>query len=149
MVPETSLKTYEKETYLEVFTDYIKYNLGVNIDNKWKYIVHYYNEENTSGMIEFIYTIGEIETNKIVLFTFENNAAIKVYYKHLDKEINETELLARLETFKNTHIQEKMKLKEKEKILEERVKYIYSYSVFFSDSEIGPIVDSGSEYYID
>ncbi len=155
---ETSYKIYENEKELKVFIDYIRDNLKIDIDNKWKYLIHFYNENETVGMLEFIYTIKEIDTNKVIIFYFDEGFSNEVYYKCLDEVVNEENLLKRLKTFKDTHVQEKLNFKKDEKLVEERTKYIYyynakklvySYVVYVSQGELNAtIIDNGSEYFI-
>lgn len=43
-------------------------------------------------MVEFIYTIGEINTNRSIIFNIDENKYDIVYYKCLTDKINENKL---------------------------------------------------------
>lgn len=157
-IPETSQKKYENEDYFLEVKDYIKNNFSIELSDNWDYFVHYYDEAETMGFIEFMYKIGEINTNKVIMLFFENNNINSVVYKYLDGKVNEDELLNRLKVFKDTYMQEQYKLKDGEKFLEERTNYtyyynvdklVYSYAVFFTYGELDLINnDNASEYFI-
>lgn len=157
-IPETSQKKYENEDYFLEVKDYIKNNFSIELSDNWDYFVHYYDEAETMGFIEFMYKIGEINANKVIMLFFENNNINSVVYKYLDGKVNEDELLNRLKVFKDTYMQEQYKLKDGEKFLEERTNYtyyynvdklVYSYAVFFTYGELDLINnDNGSEYFI-
>lgn len=44
-LPEVERKMYEKESYLDSIITYIKNNFNVDIDSRWEYVIHYYNDE--------------------------------------------------------------------------------------------------------
>lgn len=158
-LPEVERKMYDNELYLDFITDYIKNNLNVDIDNRWEFVIHYYNDEKTDGMIQFTYMIdNEIRTNKNITFGYENGYINYIYYKCLDMKIDEENLIQRVKKFKNNHIQEKIKLKKDEKFESETTTYsyyynvdklVYSYAVFFSYD--GGIInnDNATAYFID
>lgn len=87
-------------------------------------------------MVEFIYTIGEINTNRSIIFNIDENKYDIVYYKCLTDKINEN----KLKKIKNKYIQEKRDLQSGEEFYGEVTKYIYyinadaliySYQCFF------------------
>lgn len=159
-LPETKVKVYEKEEFLNFVVDYIKKEFNTIIDDNWTYYIHYYNDEKSVGSISFNYNIGEIETNKSLTFNIENDSLNIVYYKMLDKVVDEDSLLKRLENFKNTYTQEKIKLKKNQEFISEEKnysyyynvdKFVYTYVVFFSDGLEDERITSSSvtSYLID
>ena len=150
---------YSNKKELNVFTDYISKTFNIKIDNRWKVFIHYYTEDKTLGMVEFMYTIDKINTNKCIIFNLENGTANTVYYKYLDSKVNEEDLSNRIKLFESKYTQEKKKLKNDEKFLEEKTNYtyyysvnklVYSYNLFFSYGEHNVINnDYGTECIID
>lgn len=158
-IPEMKEQKYNNNSELSVFVKYIKDTFNLELDSKWNVIVHYYDENMTVGMIEFNYMIEEIKTNKSIIFNLDNGTADVVYYKNLDKEVNEEDLLNRLKLFRDKYTQEKKQFKDDEKLDKERTnfnyyfgvdKLVYSYVVFFSYGEHQLINnDYGTTYIID
>ena len=157
-LPEIKEKQYDNDTYLKVFTDYINKVFNIKIDSKWKVFAHYYDVNKTVGMVEFHYTIGNIDTNKSIIFNLNSGIVDIVYYKYLDSKVDEKELLNRVKLFNNKYIQEKRALKDDEKFYGETTKYVYyygvdkllySYQLFFKYGELGVINnDYGTTYII-
>ena len=152
---ETSHKAYEEKEGLKPFTNYIKDTFNITLDNSWDVFIHYYDDEKTRGIIEFTYKIKDITTNKVIFFAFTNGVTESVIYKCLDYEVDENKLLERLENFKETYTQEKVKLEDSEEILSESTnyayfysseKFIYSYAVSIRDKD-GKINNSNATQY--
>lgn len=158
-LPEVERKMYENESYLDLIVNYIKNNFNVDIDNRWEFVIHYYNDEKTDGMIQFTYMINnEIRTNKNITFGYENGYINYIFYKCLDSVVNEEDLVKRVNIFKNNYIQEKIKLKKDEEFLSETTnfsyyynveKLVYSYAVFFSYDDGIINNNNGTTYFID
>ncbi|MBQ1812675.1 MAG: hypothetical protein II119_01835 [Bacilli bacterium] len=157
-LPEIKEKQYDNDINLKVFTNYINKTFNIKIDSKWKVFVHYYDVNKTVGMVEFYYTIENIDTNKSIIFNLNNGIVDIVYYKYLDKKVDEKELLNRIKIFSNKYVQEKKVLKNDEKFYDEATKYVYyygvdklvySYQLFFKYGELGVINnDYGTTYII-
>ncbi|MBP5236002.1 MAG: hypothetical protein J6128_00450 [Clostridia bacterium] len=157
-IPETMQTRYGTDMGLDVFADYIADRFGIYIDGSWKAFVHYYNIEQTSGMAEFMYTVGEINTNKAVLFQLEDGKAVRVYYKNLENALDENSLLERVDMFRQRYEQEQPVLGDDEHLEEEKISYtyyygtdklVYCYNVFFSYGEHRVINnDWGTQCYI-
>ena len=157
-LPEIKEKQYDNDTNLKVFTDYINKTFNIKIDNKWKVFSHYYDVNKTVGMVEFYYTIENIDTNKSIIFNLNNGIVDTVYYKYLDKKVDEKVLLNRIKVFNNKYAQEKKILKDDEEFYGETTKYVYyygvdklvySYQLFFKYGELGVINnDYGTTYII-
>lgn len=119
--------TYSKKYYkdLEYFISYIKSEFNIDINSKWKFRIHFYDEKST-GYIYFKYYINdEIETNKGLMFTISNNKIKEVNYYYLDEEIDESKIIDRVNEFKRNTIQEKPILKSNETIESESTIYLY------------------------
>lgn len=156
---ESEVQKYGNQPELQVFAEWIKNQLGTELNGSWEYFVHYYTQDMSSGMIQFQYCIGEIRTEKNILFSLENGRADMVYYNFPDSDVDEEDLLRRVDLFKEKYTQEKYQLKDGEKLVSEDTNYsyyygadalVYSYAVFFSYGEYEVINnDYGSEYIID
>ena len=130
-LPEVKRKMFENESYLEPIVKYIKKTFDIDVDNRWECVVHYYNEEKTDGMIQFTYFIGsEIRTNKSITMGYENGYIKDVYYKLLEKETDEADLIERVKKFKDKYTQEQISLKEGETFYGEDANYSYYYNVY-------------------
>lgn len=157
-LPEIKEKQYDNDTNLKVFTDYINKTFKIKIDSKWKVFSHYYDVNKTVGMVEFYYTIGNIDTDKSVIFNLNNGIVDIVYYKYLDNKVDEKGLLNRIRVFNDKYVQEKKILKDDEEFYGETTKYVYyygvdkllySYQLFFKYGELGVINnDYGTTYII-
>ena len=157
-LPEISLTRYGMDIGLDVFADYIEDRFGIYIDGNWKAFVHYYNSGQTAGMAEFMYTVGEINTNKAFIFQIEDKIAVRVYYKNLEVAADENGLLERVDIFRQRYEQERPVLGDDEHLEEEKITYtyyygtdklVYCYNVFFSYGEHGVINnDWGTQCFI-
>ena len=157
-IPEIKEKQYDNDIILKVFTDYINKTFNIKIDSKWKVFAHYYDVNKTVGMVEFYYTLGDIDTNKSIIFNLNNGIVDIVYYKYLNNKVDEKELLNRIKVFNNKYVQEKKTLKDDEEFYGETTKYVYyygvdklvySYQLFFKYGELGVINnDYGTTYII-
>ena len=125
---------------LNVFAAFIRYEFGVDINDKWHVTVHFYNDEQTCGMLEFQYYIGDIGTDKHFLFNLDNGTADMLYYANIDCDTDEQALNASVAKFNDKYEQEKYQFKDDEELESECVSYtynyksgklVYCYSVFF------------------
>lgn len=137
---------YNNEREFDVLAQYIKDNFNIEINNNWKVYVHYYDTEKTSGIVEFTYSVGEINTNRSFSFTINNSKYDKVSYKCLTENIDEKNLIDRVNIFKEKYVQEKKDLSDDEVFFEENTNYmyyinadklIYSYTYFYKYDEAG------------
>ena len=162
-LPHTTLterdeSPYNNEEELDILVQYINDTLNVKINNRWNVFVHYYDTDKTVGMVQFVYTVGKINTNRNILFNINKSKYDTVYYKCLTEDIDETDLTARINLFKSKYIQQKRELQEGETFYEEKTaftyfihadKLIYSYAYFFQ-YDVGVINnDWGTELIID
>ncbi len=162
-LPHTALKErynrfYRNEPELDILVQYIKNTLQVEIDSNWKVIVHYYDADYTVGMVQFIYTVGEINTNRSIVFNIQDNKYSTVYHKCLKGEIDEADLTERVAAFKQKYIQSKRKLQNGETFYEEQTNFtyyihsetlVYTYAYYFQYG--GGVInnDWGTERIID
>lgn len=99
---------YKEKDYdnLKVILDYIKNNFNININNKWKYQINVISSDY--GLIKFVYYLNdEIETNKAITFEINNDIVDMVYYSYLNENIDEKDIISKVEKFKENTIQEK------------------------------------------
>lgn len=137
---ERNESVYGNEEELDVLVQFIKDTLGVEIDSRWKVFVHYYDMDKTVGMVQFLYTVGEINTNRSIVFNIKEGKYDTAYYKCLSEKIDETDLMNRVAAFKNKYVQGKRTLQDGETFYEEQTnfvyyinadKLVYSYAYFF------------------
>ncbi len=129
-LPHTVLKErynrfYRNEPELDILVQYVKNTLNAEIDSKWKVIVHYYDADYTVGMVQFVYTVGEINTNRSIVFNIQDNKYSTVYHKCLQGEIDEADVTERVAAFKEKYIQSKRKLQDGETFCEEQTTFTY------------------------
>ena len=157
---ETEYHFFDKEKdydNLKVILDYIKNNFNININNKWKYQINVISSDY--GLIKFVYYLNdEIETNKAITFEINNDIVDMVYYSYLNENIDEKDIISKVEKFKENTIQEKKKLKNTEKLIEEKISYsynyrlgkvIYTYCLFFQKENVTINNSIGSSYFIE
>ena len=156
-------ETYNNDENLKDLVQIIKEKLNVVVDSRWKYVINEYNEESHTGMIIFLYYIGDvIGTNKAIIFEINNGVANKLNYSYLDRKIDEEAFLYRYNYFINHYKQEKKvidEFKDYYTIHGESLSYtyyygnnklFYSYNIFYKYVGIGLIDnDWGTEMYIE
>ena len=156
-------KVYENEESLTDLVKIIKDKLNIIIDDKWYYVINKYNEEEQTGMIQFLYYIDNIIcTNRAISFYFDHGVSDKVSYSYLDRKIDEEAVLYRYNYFINHYKQEKKvidKFKDYYTIDGDVTYYsyyygnnklFYSYNIFYKYVGIGLIDnDWGTEMYIE
>ena len=136
---------YSYNQELQVFAEYIKNNYKIELNSSWEVFVHFYDMDQTVGMVQFQYFIGtgddEIGTNKSIIFNLNNGKVDMIFHSCLDGITDESALLSRVSSFKSKYEQEKYQLKDGEKFVSETVNYtydydtgdfVYCYAVFFS-----------------
>ena len=157
--PETGEIRFNKDlAILDAFAGFIRERFGIELDERWKVFIHWYDGDETTGMAEFLYTIGEIDTNRSVIFQIEDDVAVRVYYKFLSSVTDEEDLLERVRLFKERYEQERLQLRDDEHMEEETFSYVYyygtdklvyCYNAFFSYSDLGVINnDWGTQCFI-
>ena len=115
-VSEMESQKYDGADQLHVFVEYIEKEFGIQIDDKWTVLIHFYDDERTVGMIKFQYWIGNIGTDKCITYNLEQGKSDTVFYTHLDESVDEESLLARVQIFEERYEQEKRELKVVQKL---------------------------------
>lgn len=137
---ERSDSIYDNEKELDALVQYIKDTLNADINSSWKVTVHYYDADKTVGMVRFLYTVGEIDTNRSIVFNINEGKCDTMYCKCLTGKIDEAELLDRAAGFKSRYVQGKRALQDGETFCGEQTNYtyyidadklVYSYAYFF------------------
>lgn len=142
---------------LKKMIDYIKIKFNVEIGSDWKYYINKISDK--SGFVSFVYFINdEISTNRSITFEINDDNIDNVYYSYVNDYVNEKKIIEKVENFKKNTIQEKKKIKDKEKIIDEKTTYsynyridriIYTYCLFFKNDH-GTINNSyGSTYFVE
>lgn len=130
--------------------------------SRWKITIHFFDEEKSVGNIQLMYFIENINTNKIITCTIENERITQISYSNLGMETDEAELVKRVNVFEEQHTQTKKTMKKSEEFISENVEYsycynvdklVYTYSLFFYEETkgLGKVVNNDyvSEYFID
>ena len=159
-LPETALKPYENDPFLTSVAAALKTELGLTLDSRWQFYIHYYTQEQDTGILAMTYWIdGVIATNRAVTLYIENGAADTVIYSYLDRPLDEKALLEKYENFASTHVQQRDNvLGDAFEIDSESTLYsynfrtdtlLYTYNIFYRHIETGIIDNSyGTELVI-
>ena len=160
-LPETALKPYENEEFLAPVAAALETELGLTLDGRWQYYIHYYTQEQDVGILAMTYWIdGIIATNRAVTLYLENGSAATVIYSYLDAPLDEEILLEKYENFAGTHVQQRSNmLGEAFELDAESTLYsynfrtdtlMYTYNIFYRHIETGIIDNSyGTEVVIE
>ena len=160
-MPETALKPYENEDFLAPVAAVLETELGLTLDGRWKYYIHYYTQEQDVGILSMTYWVdGVIATNRAVTIHIENGSAAAVIYSYLDRDLDEGALLAKYHGFVSTHEQQRVNLLGEDfEIDAESTLYsynfrtnalMYTYNIFYRHIATGIIDNSyGTEVVIE
>lgn len=160
-LPETPLKTYENDPFLEGIAGFLNEEFDLTLDDSWKFYIHYYTEDQSVGIVSLVYWIdNEIATNRAVTFPIENNTIRLAIYSYLDRSADESVLLQKRQDFLSTYEQERINvlgdafeidLETTNFIYNYRTEeLIYSYNIFYRHIESGIIVnDYGTEMLVE
>lgn len=161
VLPETALKTYENDPFLSSVAAALEKEVGLTLDGRWKFYIHYYTPEQDQGMLAMTYWVdGIIATNRAVTIHIKNGTANTVVYSYLDSPLDEETLLEQYEHFINTHEQQRENLLGEDfEIYTESTLYSYNfrteqlrytYNIFYRHIETGIIDNSyGTEMVIE
>lgn len=159
-LPETALKPYENDDFMVPVAAVLKEELGLILDGRWKFYIHYYTQEQNVGILSVTYWVdGIISTNKSVTLPIENGTIRTAIYSYLDRSLDEQTLLDKYEQFRDTHEQERTNILGKDfEIDGESTLYSYNfrtdslkytYNIFYRHIETGIIDNSyGTEMVI-
>ncbi len=130
---------------LQVFADFIKDELGIELDDRWQTLTHYYDVNKTTGMVQFQYFIGDIGTDKSIVFNLTDGISDIMYYSNIYAEADEQKLIDRVAEFYGRYEQEQYCPQEGEEITDSTGAIItysypvdtltYCYNVFFTYGE--------------
>lgn len=160
-LPETALKTYENDDFMVPVAAVLKEELGLILDGRWKFYIHYYTQEQNVGILSVTYWVdGIIATNKSVTLPIENGTIRTAIYSYLDRSLDEQTLLDKYEQFRDTHEQERTNILGKDfEIDGESTLYSYNfrtnslkytYNIFYRHIKTGIIDNSyGTEMVIE
>ena len=160
-LPETTLKSYENDDYLAQIAAVRQDELGLLLDGRWKFYIHYYTPEQDVGILSMTYWVdGIIATNRAVTIPIENGTVRTVIYSYLEHALDEQALLNKYEQFRDTYEQERANiLGEGFEISGESTLYSYNfhtnslkytYNIFYRHIETGIIDNSyGTEMVIE
>ena len=80
-LPETELKPYENDDFLTPITAALEDELGLILDEGWKFYIHYYTPEQNVGLLSMTYWVDDIiATNRAVTILIEKR---QCSYHHL------------------------------------------------------------------
>lgn len=109
--------------------EYIKKKYPSFDATKWNIIVNMFAVNDGNGIIKFNYQIkDEIDTNKSIVFTINNNVISLVSFINMDFEVDEEKLVELVNDFKKSVIQEKKEFASNEEFLKEDITYSYRYN---------------------
>ena len=158
---ETEWCAADESLLPEQIISVIHENTGIDSWDGWQMMIHYYNEEETEGLLQLRYAIKDrIITNKAVTCAIEGGKINDLYLTEIDGNADEEDLLKRVKKFAESTEQERYQFKENEEFIEETVQYtynyanealVYVYNLFFYEGEgdMRVINNSlGSEYLI-
>ena len=160
-LPETALKTYENDDFMVPVAAVLKEELGLILDGRWKFYIHYYTQEQNVGILSVTYWVdGIIVTNRSVTLPIENGTIRTAIYSYLDRSLDEQTLLDKYEQFRDTHEQERTNILGKDfEIDGESTLYSYNfrtnslkytYNIFYRHIKTGIIDNSyGTEMVIE
>ena len=160
-LPETVLKPYENDDFMVPVAAVLKEELGLILDGRWKFYIHYYTQEQNVGILSVTYWVdGIIVTNRSVTLPIENGTIRTAIYSYLDRSLDEQTLLDKYEQFRDTHEQERTNILGKDfEIDGESTLYSYNfrtnslkytYNIFYRHIKTGIIDNSyGTEMVIE
>lgn len=160
-LPETALKPYENEEFLAPVAAALETELGLTLDGRWKFYIHYYTQEQDVGILAMTYWIdGIIATNRAVTVLIENGAAAAIIFSYLDRPLDEEALLEKYEIFAGTHEQQRSNVLGEDFVIDsESTLYsynfrtgqlTYTYNIFYRHIATGIIDNSyGTELIIE
>ena len=160
-LPETELKPYENDDFLTPITAALEDELGLILDEEWKFYIHYYTPEQDVGLLSMTYWVDDIiATNRAVTIPIENGNVHTIIYSYLDKRLDEQSLLEKYKQFQDIYEQERVNvLGEGFEIAGESTQFSYNfrtnllkytYNIFYRHIETGVIDNSyGTEMVIE
>lgn len=134
---------YDYKDEYRLLIDEIKTKYNDFDEKRYKLNINIYSDNN-DGIIKLNYMIGEILTNKSIVFNVLGGKVISVLYINMDEYVNEYDLKERIDKFNLSYIQEKKLMRKDEKFIKDKVtfkyyynidKIVYEYQMFFYETK--------------
>lgn len=134
---------YDYKDEYKLLIDEIKTKYNDFDEKRYKLNINIYSDNN-DGIIKLNYMIGEILTNKSIVFNVEGGKVISVLYINMDEYVNEYDLKERIDKFNLSYIQEKKLMGKDEEFIKDKVtfkyyynidKIVYEYQMFFYETK--------------
>ncbi len=134
---------YDYKDEYKLLIDEIKTKYNDFDEKRYKLNINIYSDNN-DGIIKLNYMIGEILTNKSIVFNVLGGKVISVLYINMDEYVNEYDLKERIDKFNLSYIQEKKLMRKDEEFIKDKVtfkyyynidKIVYEYQMFFYETK--------------
>lgn len=134
---------YDYKDEYRLLIDEIKTKYNDFDEKRYKLNINIYSDNN-DGIIKLNYMIGEILTNKSIVFNVLGGKVISVLYINIDEYVNEYDLKERIDKFNLSYIQEKKLMRKDEEFIKDKVtfkyyynidKIVYEYQMFFYETK--------------
>lgn len=134
---------YDYKDEYKLLIDEIKTKYNDFDEKRYKLNINMYSDNN-DGIIKLNYMIGEILTNKSIVFNVLGGKVISVLYINMDEYVNEYDLKERIDKFNLSYIQEKKLMGKDEEFIKDKAtfkyyynidKIVYEYQVFFYETK--------------
>lgn len=134
---------YDYKDEYRLLIDEIKTKYNDFDEKRHKLNINIYSDNN-DGIIKLNYMIGEILTNKSIVFNVLGGKVISVLYINMDEYVNEYDLKERIDKFNLSYIQEKKLMRKDEEFIKDKVtfkyyynidKIVYEYQMFFYETK--------------
>lgn len=134
---------YDYKDEYRLLIDEIKTKYNDFDEKRYKLNINIYSDNN-DGIIKLNYMIGEILTNKSIVFNVLGGKVISVSYINMDEYVNEYDLKERIDKFNLSYIQEKKLMRKDEEFIKDKVtfkyyynidKIVYEYQMFFYETK--------------
>lgn len=134
---------YDYKDEYRLLIDVIKTKYNDFDEKRYKLNINIYSDNN-DGIIKLNYMIGEILTNKSIVFNVLGGKVISVLYINMDEYVNEYDLKERIDKFNLSYFQEKKLMRKDEEFIKDKVtfkyyynidKIVYEYQMFFYETK--------------
>ena len=119
---------YDYKDEYRLLIDEIKTKYNDFDEKRYKLNINIYSDNN-DGIIKLNYMIGEILTNKSIVFNVLGGKVISVLYINIDEYVNEYDLKERIDKFNLSYIQEKKLMRKDEEFIKDKVTFKYYYNI--------------------
>lgn len=119
---------YDYKDEYRLLIDEIKTKYNDFDEKRYKLNINIYSDNN-DGIIKLNYMIGEILTNKSIVFNVLGGKVISVLYINMDEYVNEYDLKERIDKFNLSYFQEKKLMRKDEEFIKDKVTFKYYYNI--------------------